>query len=306
MLRRISWPIVALVLIVIVAPLAGVGFTKWRAAIERGGQQPADPFRIAGNLYYVGASDVASFLLTSPQGHVLIDGGYPGSTNLIKESIAQLGFKITDIKVLLNSEALHDHAGGLADLQKASGAQMWASDSSVEYLESGGETDPAGPMMYKFMMTVGFQKFPPIKVDHRVKDGDTVRVGPIELVARLTPGRTKGCTTWTFPVRDGDRVLNVVDLCNLTPQPGMRLADPQYYPGIRDDFEKTFKIARALPVDIWVTSHARDFGRYRKYTKRGATPDSAAPFIDKAGYLAYIDSGEANFRRQLAEQQKAK
>jgi metallo-beta-lactamase class B len=303
MLRRISWPIVALVLIIIVAPIAGVGFTKWHAAIERGGQQPADPFRIAGNLYYVGASDVASFLLTSPQGHVLIDGGYPGSTDLIKESIAQLGFMITDVKVLLNSEALHDHAGGLADLQKASGAQMWASDSSVEYLESGGETDPAGPLAYKFMMTVGFQKFPVIHVDHRIKDGDTVRVGPIELTAHITPGRTKGCTTWTFPVREGDRVLNVVDLCSLTPQPGMRLADPQYYPGIRDDFEKTFNIVRALPVDIWVTSHARDFGRYRKYAQRGASADSAAPFVDKAGYLAYIDSGEARFRRQLAEQQ---
>jgi metallo-beta-lactamase class B len=289
---------------VIVAPIAGVGFTKWHAAVERGGQQPADPFRIAGNLYYVGASDVASFLITGPEGHVLIDGGYPGSTDLIKNSIAQLGFKITDIKVIVNSEPLHDHAGGIADLQKASGAQVWASDSSAETLESGGETDPAGPMLYRVIVTVGMQRFPPVHVDHRLKDGDTVRVGPIELVAHVTPGRSQGCTTWTFPVRDGNRVLNVVDLCNLTPQPGMRLADPQYYPGIRTDFEKTFSIARSLPVDIWVTSHARDFGRYRKYTQRGATADSAAPFIDRAGYLAYIDSGEARFRRLLAEQQK--
>jgi metallo-beta-lactamase class B len=304
MSRRLSWPIVVLILLVIVAPIAGVGFTKWHAAVERGGQQPADPFRIAGNLYYVGASDVASFLITGPEGHVLIDGGYPGSTDLIKNSIAQLGFKITDIKVIVNSEPLHDHAGGIADLQKASGAQVWASDSSAETLESGGETDPAGPMLYRVIVTVGMQRFPPVHVDHRLKDGDTVRVGPIELVAHITPGRSQGCTTWTFPVRDGNRVLNVVDLCNLTPQPGMRLADPQYYPGIRTDFEKTFSIARSLPVDIWVTSHARDFGRYRKYTQRGATADSAAPFIDRAGYLAYIDSGEARFRRLLAEQQK--
>jgi len=301
--RRISWPIVVLVLLIIVAPIAGVGLTKWRAAIERGGQQPADPFRIAGNLYYVGASDVASFLITGPEGHVLIDGGYPGSTDLIKESIAQLGFKITDIKVLLSSEALHDHAGGLADLKKASGAELWASDASTESLESGGDEEPSGTMLYKVIIATGLQRFPPVHVDHRFKDGDTVRVGSIELVAHLTPGRTKGCTTWTFPVRDGDRVLRVVDLCNLTPQPGMRLAGPQQYPGIRDDFEKTFQIARSLPADIWVTSHARDFGRYRKYSKRGATADSAAPFIDRAGYVAYIDSGEASFRRLLAEQQ---
>src|SRR5689334_19690907 len=121
MSRRLSWPVVVLVVLVVLAPLAGVGFTKWHAAVERGGQQPAEPFRIAGNLYYVGASDVANFLITGPQGHVLIDGGYPGSTYLIKESIAKLGFKISDVKVLLNSEPLHDHAGGLADLQKATG-----------------------------------------------------------------------------------------------------------------------------------------------------------------------------------------
>lgn len=306
MSRRISWPIVALVLVIIVAPIAGVVFTKWRTTIERGGQQAADPFRIAGNLYYVGASDVATYLITGPQGHVLIDAGYPGATDIVKQSIAQLGFKITDVKVMVNSEALHDHAGGMADLQKASGAQVWASDASAESLMSGGDEEPTGTLLYKVIIATGLQRFPPVRVDHRFKDGDTIRVGPIELTAHITPGRTKGCTTWTFPVREGNRVLNVVDLCSLTPQPGMRLADPQQYPGIRDDFEKTFSIARNLPIDIWVTSHARDFGRYRKYSKRGAAPDSVAPFIDKEGYLAYIDSGEARFRRLLAEQQKKK
>jgi metallo-beta-lactamase class B len=303
MLRRLSWPIVVLIVLVIIAPAAGVGFTKWHAAVERGGQQPADPFRIAGNLYYVGASDVATFLLTSPQGHVLLDAGYPGSTDLIKASITQLGFKITDIKAILSSEPMHDHAGGMADLKNASGAQVWASDSSAETLEAGGEADPEGPTMYKVITWVGMQRFPPVKVDHRIKDGDTIRVGPIAITAHITPGRTQGCTSWTFPVHDGDRVFRVVDLCDLTPQPGMRLADPQFYPGIRGDFERTFQIARSLPVDIWVTSHARTFGRYRKFVRRDSTPDPVAPFIDRAGYLAYIDSSEARFRRLLAEQQ---
>jgi len=303
MLRRLTWPIVVLVLLVVIAPVAGVGFTKWHAAVERGGQQPADPFRIAGNLYYVGASDVATFLITSPQGHVLLDAGYPGSTDLIKASIAQLRFKLTDIKAIVSSEPLHDHAGGMADLQKASGAQVWASDSSAETLESGGESDAEGPAKYRFIQWVGMQRFPPVHVDHRIKDGDVVRVGPIELTAHITPGRSQGCTSWTFPVHESNRTLNVVSICDLTPQPGMRLADPQYYPGIRGDFEKTFQIARSLPADIWVTSHARAFGRYRKFSQRGATADSVAPFLDRAGYLAYIDSGEARFRKLLAEQQ---
>jgi metallo-beta-lactamase class B len=306
MLRRLSWPIVVLIVLIVIAPVAGVGFTKWHAAVERGGQQPADPFRIAGNLYYVGASDVASFLITSPEGHVLIDAGYPGSTDLLKASIAQLGFKLTDIKIILSSEPLHDHAGGMAEIQKESGAQVWASDSSADMLEAGGEVDSDGPAMYRFIQFLAMQRFPAVHVDHRIKDGDTIRVGPIEITAHITPGHSQGCTSWTFPIRDGNRVLNVVSLCDLSVQPGMRLADPQFYPGIRADFEKTFQIARSLPVDIWVTSHARAFGRYRKFTQRGATADSAAPFIDKAGYLAFIDSGEARFRRQLAEQQAKK
>ena len=182
MLRRLSWPIVVLIVLVVIAPVAGVGFTKWHAAVERGGQQPADPFRIAGNLYYVGASDVASFLITSPEGHVLIDAGYPGSTDLLKASIAQLGFKLTDIKIILSSEPLHDHAGGMAEIQKESGAQVWASDSSADMLEAGGEVDSDGPAMYRFIQFLAMQRFPAVHVDHRIKDGDTIRVGPIEIV----------------------------------------------------------------------------------------------------------------------------
>ena len=131
-----------------------------------------------------------------------------------------------------------------------------------------------------------------------------IRVGPIELTAHITGGHTKGCTTWTFVVRDGGRDLHVVSACSMTLLPGMRFVDPERYPGIRADFEHTFGVLRGLPEDIWVTSHAREFGRYRKFRERDTAKDPAAPFVDRDGYLSFIDSGEARFRQRLAEQQR--
>jgi metallo-beta-lactamase class B len=290
---------------VVVTVLAVVLFPMWLDAQHRGGQQPAEPFRIAGNFYYVGASDVAAFLITGPEGHVLIDGGYQGTPPLIMASIAQLGFDIHDVKVILNSEPLHDHAGGLAELQKASGARLWASEASAETIESGGADDSSATFLpYKVLVSVGLLQYPAARVDHRFKDGDTIRLGPIALTAHITGGHARGCTSWSFRVRDGNRELNVVSACSLELFPGMRLVEPEKYPGIRANFERTFRVLRSLPVDIWVTSHARAFGRYRKFVERDKSKDPAEPFIDRDGYLAYIDSGEARFRRLLAEQQR--
>src|SRR3954468_23151837 len=146
-------------------------FRQWLEATRRGGQKPAEPFRIAGNLYYVGANDVSSFLITGPQGHILIDGGYPGTPPLIMRSIAKLGFNIRDVKVLLNSEPHYDHAGGLAELQKASGAQLWASDASADVIAAGGD-DPKGTLPVRLLVWSGLARYPAARVDHRVKDGD--------------------------------------------------------------------------------------------------------------------------------------
>ena len=287
------------------AALAVFLFTRWKAASDRGGQKPVEPFRIAGNLYYVGASDIAAFLITGPNGHVLIDGGYPGTPPLIMASIAKLGFDIRDVKVLLNSEPHFDHAGGLAELQRASGAELWASDESADAIESGGANDRSSTFLpYKILVWVGILRYEPAHVNHRLKDGTVVRLGPTELTAHITGGHTHGCTTWTFPVRDGNRVLNVVSACSLTLLPGRRLVEPERYPGIREDFEHTFRVLRSLPVDIWVTSHARMFGRYCKFRERATAKDPADPFIDPDGYHRYIDDGEARFRKLLAEQQR--
>jgi len=285
--------------------LAVVLFGKWLDATRHGGQQYAEPFRIAGNLYYVGANDVTSFLITSRQGHVLIDGGYPGTPPLIMASIAKLGFKITDVKVLLNSHAHFDHAGGLAELQKASGAELWVSEGDADAVASGGVDDASATFLpARILAYLGILRYPAPRVDHRFKDGAKITLGPIELTAHVTAGHTRGCTTWTFPVRDGDRVLNVVDKCSLNLLPGMRLVEPERYPGVRADFERSFRTLRSLPIDIWVTSHAREFGRWRKFQESKRVADPVAPFIDRDGYYRSIDSSEMSFRKLLAEQEK--
>lgn len=290
MLRSSRRPRWLLVLLGFATALFVFLFSRWKENTNRGGQKYAEPFRIAGNFYYVGANDVASFLITGPQGHVLIDGGYPGTAPMIMASIAKLGFDIRDVRVLLNSEPHFDHAGGLAELQKASGAELWASAVSARAIESGGD-DPDIFLPLRLLNWARITRYPAARVDHVLEDGDTVRVGPIALTAHLTGGHTRGCTSWSFPVRDGERVLNAVSACSLVVLQGAR------YPEQRADLERTFRVLRALPADIWVTSHARLWGRYRKFVASRTAADPVAPFIDQEGYRAYIDSGEARFRR---------
>jgi metallo-beta-lactamase class B len=261
------------------------------------------PFRIAGNFYYVGREDVSVFLVTSPQGHALIEGGYPYSPSFIVSSIRQLGFDIRDVKAILSSEAHIEHAGGLAELQRLSGASIYASDSTAKGIESGGEDIPGASFLpNKIFADVGLANYDPARVDHRVKDGDTVRVGPLAFVAHITSGHTIGCTTWTFTVKDGTRTLNVVDACALNLTDGMHLTKPEKYPGITEDFAKSFATLRSLPVDIWVTSHTQPWGRYRKYQASRSATHPADAFIDREGYAAYVDSAEARVRRKIADE----
>lgn len=262
----------------------------WHENGQRGGQLPAEPFRIAGNLYYVGANDVTSFLITSPAGHVLLDGGYPRTPALIMASIAKLGFNIKDVKVLLNSHAHFDHAGGLAELQRVSGAELWASEASADVIASGG-VDRDLPFPMRVLSRTSILGFPAARVDHRFRDGDTIRLGPIAMTAHITGGHTRGCTSWSFQVREGDRVLNVVSACSLTMMGGMG------YPEQRADFERSFRVLRSLPADIWVTCHARLWGRYRKFVARDTAKDPVKVFIDREGYRAYIDSAELDVHR---------
>jgi metallo-beta-lactamase class B len=293
-MRRLTRRPWLIVLLGLAAALVVFLFGKWREAGNQGGQKYAEPFRIAGNLYYVGANDVAAFLITGPQGHVLIDGGYPGTPPMIMASIAQLGFDIKDVKVLLNSEPHSDHAGGLAELQKASGAQLWASEASANSIAAGGD-DPDILLPLRVLFWTRILGYPAARVDHRFEDGDTVRVGPLALTAHITAGHTRGCTSWSFPVRDGDRVLNVVSACSLIVLGAVR------YPEQGADLERSFRVLRSLPADIWVSSHARLWGRYRKFVARDTARNPADPFIDPQGYRAYVDSAEARFRRGVVQ-----
>jgi len=278
------------ILLAVLSVVALVLVGRWLNATKVGGQQPVEPFRIAGNFYYVGANDVAAFLITGPEGHVVLDGGYPSTAPMIMASIAKLGFDIKDVKVLLNSEPHPDHGGGLTMLQKASGAQLWASEASADSLASGGD-DPDIILPLRALIWIGILGYPPARVDHRFKDGDTIRVGPIALTAHVTAGHTRGCTSWSFPVRDGDRVLNVVSVCD----PGV-LATSRY-PEQRAELEGAFRLLRSLPVDIWVTSHGRQWGRYRKFVASTTAKNPVDPFIDPEGYRAFIDEAEAELRQ---------
>jgi metallo-beta-lactamase class B len=219
----------------------------------------------------------------------VLDGGYPTTAPLIMASIAKLGFDIKDVKVLFNSEPHPDHGGGLAVLQQASGAQLWASDASADSLASGGD-DPDGFLPLRALTWIGVLGYPPPRVDRRFKDGDTIRVGPIALTAHITAGHTRGCTSWSFPVCDGDRVLNVVSACDL----GV-LASSQY-PEQAADRERSIRLLRGLPADIWVTCHARWWGRYRKFVASTTAKNPVDPFIDPEGYHAFLDAAEAELR----------
>jgi metallo-beta-lactamase class B len=287
-MRRLTAHTVLIAVLGVAAVAIPVLFVAWRAAINRSEQQQvgsADPFRIAGNLYYVGTSALSVFLITGPDGHVLLDSGYPPATIA---SLATLGFNIKDVKAVIASDA-HDGAQGVAELQRASGAQVWAGNANARVIAAGGnDPDFAQPM--KFLARLGAMRYPAARVDHVVKDGETIRVGPIAVTAHITPGASRGCTSWSFPVRDGDRVLNVVSVCPLTRVGGIR------YPGQDADLERSFGVLRSLPVDIWVTGRSRDWGRFRKFEDSRSAKDPVKAFIDPGGYLAYIDVAEGQLR----------
>jgi metallo-beta-lactamase class B len=295
-LGRRRWLLIVLAATAVLVVVLG---NLWRASIRKNRSIPDEPFRVAGNLYYVGSTGVTSFLLTGPDGHVLIDGGYPETAPLIIGSIAKLGFDIREVKVLLNSHAHFDHAAGLRELQQASGAKLWISEGDAEMIAAGGVGDRTfGPLRH-----VGLGRFPAALVDHRFKDGDTIRVGPIALTAHVTAGHTPGCTSWSFPVHDGERELLAVSICSLSLLPFMTFVEPESYPGIRSDFERSFERLRSLPADIFLGSHSSFFDMHRKLRERETAEDPVEPFIDREGYRAFIDDAERWFRAELADQQ---
>lgn len=267
-------------------------------AVSRSWNQPVEPFRIAGNLYYVGASDVTAFLLTSPQGHVLLDGGFVETAPLIRDSIRKLGFRLEDVKILLNSHAHQDHAGGLAALKGWTGARLVAGARDAALLAAGGKGD------FRFGDTL---TFPPVRADRTVGDGETVRLGGITLTAHATPGHTQGCTTWSTTVEDRGARRPVVFVCSASVNPGVVLTGMPGYPEIAADYERTFATLKALPAEVFLAPHGAMFGLQEKAAALRARTDPAAPnpFVDPAGYRGYVESSEARFRELLARDRAA-
>jgi metallo-beta-lactamase class B len=263
--------------------------------VSRAGNKPVEPFHLIGNIYYVGASDVTSFLITTPQGLILLDGGFAETAPMIQKNIEKLGFKASDVHILLNSHAHLDHAGGLAALKQLSGAKLVASAGDKPLLESGGHNDSQfGDRLL----------FPPVAVDQVIGDGETVELGNVVLHAVLTPGHTPGCTTWTMQTTEGSRKYDVVFVCSTTSPDPYRLVNNKAYPQIVSDYRHTFDRLGSLSCDIFLAPHGSFFQLQDKMIrlKAGVFPN---PFIDPHGYQKFLADSEKGFREKLQKQTRA-
>jgi metallo-beta-lactamase class B len=254
-------------------------------------QKGFPPFRIVGNLYYVGDGDLASYLVTTPKGHVLINTGYEYSVPEIEYRMNKLGFKPKDIRILLVTHAHSDHVAGEAKMKKDTGAKLFAMQEEVELLESGGKTDYLfGPMGW----------FPPVKVDRALHDGETIEFGGTEITAYLHPGHTKGSTSFAMNIAEAGKTYRVLiaNLGNINE--GTALLKNPKYPKIAQDYAHTFEAQKKLPCDIFLTSHAGQFRLAMKW-KIGA-PYDPERFVDPGGYILAVDRTEQKFLEQLEEE----
>jgi metallo-beta-lactamase class B len=258
--------------------------------------EPFPPFRIAGNLYYVGSKGLANYLVTTQQGNILINSDLEANVPMIQASIEKLGFKFKDTKILLISHAHSDHDAGSAMIKEMTGATYMVMDADVPVVESGGKADFQYGNIPSFL-------YRPTKVDRALHDGDEVRLGGSVLVAHLTPGHTRGCTTWTMRVKEGGRSYDVVIVGSPNVNPGYKLVDNAAYPQIAEDYERTWRVLKSLPCDIFLGAHGNYFGLEAKYSLM--TEGSAHPFVDPDGYKNFVAQKEQEFRTELAKQKSA-
>ena len=254
--------------------------------------QAVKPFRLAGPIHYVGTAELAAFLIHTPQGHILIDGAVPAAAPLVEKSIRDLGFKPEDIRILLTTQAHFDHVGTHAHFKKLSGGIVQAMDGDAQLLRNGGKTD------YLFGKDANYH-FPPMAVDRVLKDGDIIALGGERLTARRTPGHTPGSTTFLMEVNEGGKIHNVVFAASTSVNPGTRLSKDPSYPGILEDYRKTFDILTSLKPDVFVSGHASFFGLEKKRARIDPKAPAAA-FVDPRGFTALISQKKADFEKYLA------
>ena len=257
--------------------------------------KPTEPFHIIDNVYYVGTEGLGAYLFKTDAGLILLDGATPEGAAMIEANIAKLGFKVGDVKILLNSHAHFDHSGGLAQLKKDTGAQMAAMEGDVSALEGG---------FYLGSESSKAMGAPPVKVDRVLKDGDKVTLGGFTLTANLTPGHSRGCTSWGWTAKDGARSYEALVFCSATVAAN-RITPPLQYEGIVADYRKTFARAKTMKVDIPLAPHPEFFGLLPKSERAKADPKAANPFVDPAAFQPYIARLEADFERTLKERTAA-
>ena len=249
---------------------------------ERSWNQPVEPFKIAGNIYYVGASDVTSYLITTPKGHFLIDSGFIETVPQIKANIVKLGFKLEDVKILLNSHAHYDHAAGIAELKRLTKAKLMISEADAELLANSGLNDPN--FGDRFPMEA-------VRADETFRDGKKIKLGGVTMTANITSGHTRGCTTWTTEVNEKGRTLKAIFVCS-TSAPGYKLVGNEKYPTIYADYLKTFERLERLTPDIFLGAHGGIYDLEGKVEKMKRNP-SENPFIDPTGYREYVKRSKA-------------
>jgi metallo-beta-lactamase class B len=254
--------------------------------------KPTEPFHIIDNVYYVGTEGLGAYLFKTDAGLILLDGATPEGAPIIEANIAKLGFKVSDVKILLNSHAHFDHSGGLAQLKKDTGAQMAAMEGDVSALEGG---------FYLGSESNKAMGAPPVKIDRVLKDGDKVTLGGFTLTANLTPGHSRGCTSWGWTAKDAGKSYEALVFCSATVAAN-RITPPLQYPGIVADYRKTFAKAKTMKIDIPLAPHPEFFDLLRKRDASGAAKNA---FVDPAAFPIYIARLEADFERTLKERTEA-
>jgi len=253
--------------------------------------RPFAPFRMIGNIYWVGSYDLSSFLITTPRGHILINTGVGDTATQIKASVERLGFKLEDVKILTTTQGHYDHVAGMAELKRMTGARLLVEEQDKELLESGGKKD------FRFGDTPDAQ-FEPATVDGTFKDSDTIALGGTVLTAHHHPGHTKGSTSFTLNVREGAKSYRVIIANMASINPGVNVTGMPTYARIADDYARTFKLQKDMQIDVWLASHASQFKLHDKY--KPGDPFKADRFVDPLGFKAAVAQLEKRYREQLA------
>lgn len=258
--------------------------------------QPQKPFQIFGNTYYVGTHGLSSILITSPEGNILIDGALPQSVDQIANNIRSMGFRVEDVKIILNSHVHFDHAGGIAQLQRLTGARVIAVHWSADVLRSGGMGH--GDPQYGTVAGIA-----PVKNVSEVKDGESLRVGPIEVTAHLTAGHTPGGTSWTWTSCEGEVCHPMVYADSLTPvsADGFKFTSSHDYPNALADFQKSFSFLESVPCDVLVTTHPEMSGLWDRLEsrQRGVKPDA---MVDSRACRKLAEHGRQMLRDRIADE----